>query len=457
MVGDVTDSGCSTFDLAPRAPGCPVPLTATQFRAWRDVVNRGTQPSKFRLCATSLRLLGPLDVVRLHEALECIVHRHDPLRTRITASPDGPRQIIDPPSPFELPLVDLSNSHVDRPEDLARRKAEEFISEEVDLAIGPLVAARLFKLSQQDHVLVLGVDHFISDAVSFSILGSELLTLYGEATSSQNHSLPRLSVQFPDYAVWQASTQEAWARLHAPYWQSRLSSPGKFLVPLDRESASNAPTDRDFLHIPFGKTLSAGLVDTARRYSAPMPLVVLSIQLIIMSQWCQRSTLLVELLSHGRKASPVLKGMVGFLAYPMYLLVAVAPTETFKDLTRRVTEEYHRALENDASRITADLITGPTELRFNWVQADLKPRLTPLGHDMAMRTLPFPIRKPFTAIFGPHYYPTPSGVVAEIWYGRGLFEKDTLKWFENALRSVAQEVVRNPHVQVCELKHMCVR
>jgi hypothetical protein len=456
----VTVTSSSTVRLTPRIPGCPVPLTATQFRAWRDVVNRGTQLSKFRLCAASLRLLGRLDVRRLRDAIECIAHRHEPLRTRIAASPDGPRQLIDAPLAFELPLVDISNSHSDRREDLARTEAEEFISEEVDLAIGPLFAARLFRLAQQDHVLVLGVDHFISDAVSFSILTSELLTLYREREPSENHSLPQLTVQFPDFAVWQAGTQEAWTRLHAAYWQSRLSSAEKFRVPLDGENPSDTPTDRDFLHIPFGKGLSAALTDKARRDGTPMPLVVLSIQLVIMSEWCQKDTLLVELLSHGRKASPVLRNMVGFLAYPMYLLVAVAPAETFKDLLRRVIDEYHQALEHDASRITADLIPGPTELRFNWVQADLRPQWRPVGpvaHEMELRILPFPVRKPFTATFGPHYFPTPSGVVAEIWYGRGLFEKGTLNWFENGLRSIAREVVHTSNVRIGDLKCLCAR
>lgn len=449
----------STTPLAPRTPGCPVPLTSGQLRAWHNVVNRGAQRSWARYCAASLRLLGPLDIRRLQNAIEAIVHRHESLRTRIAGPPDEPLQLVDNPAAFELPVLDFSKSHSDQREDFVRKAAEEFISEKIDLAIGPLFAARVFKFSRQDHVLVIGADHIISDAVSFSILTREILTLYDASIKSETYSLPQLSVQFPDFAVWQAGTQEAWVRHHAAYWQSRLVSAEKTLLPVDRERPSSDYPDRQFLHIPFGKAVSVALADTARRYGTLMPLVVLSIQLVIMFEWCQKSTLLVEFFSHGRKGFPALKNMIGFLAHPMYFLVQAVPTETFKDLVCRVTEQFYSALEHDASRVAGNLVaTGiHTEVHFNWVQTYSTPQWSPLGPERDLRVRPFPVTKSLPALFEPHYYPTASGIVAEIWYGRGLFEKSTLKWLENGLRSIARDVGQNPDVHIRTLQSVCAR
>ena len=453
-------SALSAVQLAPRAPGCSVPLTASQLYAWCNLVNRGKQRSKLRLCAASLRLLGPLDVNRLQSAIESVVHRHESLRTRIVGSPEEPRQLVDIPLTFELSVEDLSNTTLDRSEDFVRSAAGEFISEEIDLAVGPLFAARLFKLSREYHVLVLGVDHFISDAASFSILTREILTLFREGVASETHSLPRLSVQFPDFAVWQAATQEAWAQHHAPYWRNRFANAEKTLLPLDcaRPSSGYPEGECQFLHIPFGKAVSGTLADIARREGTLTPLVVLSIQLVIMSTWCQKRALLVAFLSHGRKGLLALKSMIGFLAYPMFLSLDVIPAETFQELVRRVTEEFHTALEHDASRAVGNSATEQlTELYFNWVQADLSPQWNSLGPKIDLGMRPFPITRSLKTTFAPHYFSTASGVLADIWYGRDLFENSTLEWFENGLRSIAREVARNPAARIGSLQSRCLR
>ena len=213
-----------------------------------------------------------------------------------------------------------------------------------------------------------------------------------------------------------------------------------------------------FFTYPLAKRCREALADIARREGTLTPLVVLSIQLVIMSTWCQKRALLIGIFSHGRKGLLALKSMIGFLAYPMFLSLEVIPAETFQELVRRVTEEFHAALGHDASRTIGILTTSElTEVYFNWVQADLIPQCSSLRPETDFCTRPFPFTRPLTAIFAPHFYPTPSGVVAEVWYGRGLFENSTLEWFENGLRSIAREVARNPAARINFLHSLCAR
>ena len=45
----------------------------------------------------------------LGAALSAVTARHEVLRTRLVAGPDGiPYQVIDPPAPFPLPVADVS-------------------------------------------------------------------------------------------------------------------------------------------------------------------------------------------------------------------------------------------------------------------------------------------------------------------------------------------------------------
>ena len=444
--------------LTPRIPGCRVPLTASQLRLWRDSVNHGAPRGKLRQCAASLRLLGSLDIGRLRNASDTGADRHESLRIRVAGPELAPRQLIDRDWRQAFSVVDLSEFHRDHGEESARRAAEEFLSEEIDVAAGPLFAGRVFKLSEEDHILVLGVDHFVSDAVSFSILIREICTLYREGAEFADRCLRRLSIQFPDFAVWQADTQEAWTRRESAYWMERLTSVEKIVLPLDDARSSRSYPKREFLHIPFGKGVSAKLADIARRDGTLTPLVVLGIQLLIMAEWCQRDTLLVEVLSHGRKGPLALESMIGFLAYPMYLLVEVLPTETFDDLIRRITEEFHSASRHDASRTTGYLVTGcPTEVGFNWIQTHASAHLHPPAMGPDLRVRPFRVIKPWAVTLQPHYYHTASGIVAELWYGRGLFHKHTLEWLENGFRAIARRVAQTPDARIDSLRALCAR
>src|SRR4051794_37540874 len=101
-----------------------------------------------------LRLRGDVDVAALAVALGGLLARHEVLRTRLVAGPDGvPHQVIDPPAPFDLPVVDLSGA--DDPD----KAAEAWLAADAvvpfDLAAGPLFRATLLRVAVDEHVLAL--------------------------------------------------------------------------------------------------------------------------------------------------------------------------------------------------------------------------------------------------------------------------------------------------------------
>jgi hypothetical protein len=58
---------------------------------------------------TSVSFDGDLSVEALTAALGDLVTRHEVLRTQLVADAYGvPHQVIDPPGPFDLPIVDLA-------------------------------------------------------------------------------------------------------------------------------------------------------------------------------------------------------------------------------------------------------------------------------------------------------------------------------------------------------------
>src|SRR5271167_3904627 len=102
-----------------------------------------------------MRMKGALQPAALEKALNEIVRRHESQRTTFVSRDGHPVQVIA--SSVTLPLVvqDLTDTPEAGREEEARRIAVEESMQPFDLATGPLVRARLLRLAEQDHVLLL--------------------------------------------------------------------------------------------------------------------------------------------------------------------------------------------------------------------------------------------------------------------------------------------------------------
>jgi hypothetical protein len=70
------------------------------------------------------------------------------------------------------------------------RRAAELVAERRDLSLGPLFEAKVLKLSERLHTLILILDHMIMDAASSEILIKELWVLYEQGMHGQEFRLP---------------------------------------------------------------------------------------------------------------------------------------------------------------------------------------------------------------------------------------------------------------------------
>ena len=112
------------------------------------------------------RLQGELDEQALRNAVTELVARHESLRTRFRSEHGLPCQVIDPPAPVPIEVVDLrSLPAADRLEQ-ATRLAEQEVRRPFDLSTGPLLRCWLARLAHDDHILLITCHHIITDGWS---------------------------------------------------------------------------------------------------------------------------------------------------------------------------------------------------------------------------------------------------------------------------------------------------
>ncbi|MFJ5833581.1 amino acid adenylation domain-containing protein [Streptomyces sp. NPDC093089] len=162
------------------------PLTPAQRRIWFvEQLHPGTtmyhEPK-------AIRLDGPLDAGALRTALHRVAERHPALRTVFGDHRGVPYQEVRAAVPMDLPVDD----HSDKTEEEALRAAlSDAGRRRLDPADGPLVTARLLRLSPERHLLFLMAHHIVFDSSSTAVLVRDLAAFY-RAGAQGDPALPPL-------------------------------------------------------------------------------------------------------------------------------------------------------------------------------------------------------------------------------------------------------------------------
>ena len=84
-----------------------------------------------------------------------------------------------------------------------------------DLARGPLIRARLVRLAERNHLLLIAMPGIIQDGWSLGVLVEELATLYEAFAAGRGSPLKPLPIQYADFADWQRRWRSIRTSLHS--------------------------------------------------------------------------------------------------------------------------------------------------------------------------------------------------------------------------------------------------
>ncbi len=225
--------------LRPRNAAGPRPLSFSQERLWfLDQLEPG---SPLYSMPSALRVSGVFEPALFERTINTMIARHESLRTTFTLRNGEPVQIVAPPTPIAMPLIDLQPMPADRREQRARDLAREEALTPFDLARGPLIRVAIIRLEPHEHVVLFTTHHIISDGWSIGVILEEISTIYRAYARGEEPHLPPLSIQYPDYAVWQRNWLQGEAlERQLSYWKHQLGAEN----PRGAAPHLDLPTDR---------------------------------------------------------------------------------------------------------------------------------------------------------------------------------------------------------------------
>jgi len=336
----------STISQAPAQPNRSVsqfvndgerrarPLSFAQSRLW--ILDRFQPGNPAYNIATSVPLYGRVDVTVLERTINEIVRRHEALRTTFEVVDGQPAQVIKASLKLKLNIVDLrSRSGVARDEDVSRFVYAES-RRPFDLKTGPLLYASLVHVNSNQSFLLLVMHHIVSDGWSMSVLNRELTTIYIAFLRKSPSPLPELTVQYPDFAVWQAE----WFRgellqKQLLYWRKQLRGLGPVLnLPTDRRRPPVQTSNGSVRVFTLDQKLCEALKTLGNAHRASLFMTLLAAFKILLHRLSGETDIAVGSPIANRTRSE-LEGLIGFFVNTLVLRTDLSGDPTFVELLVR--------------------------------------------------------------------------------------------------------------------------
>jgi amino acid adenylation domain-containing protein len=324
-------------EIPRRAASAGTPLSFAQQRLW--FLDQLIPNSALYNVPIATRLQGPLELNALECSLNEIARRHEPLRTTFRAVAEQPVQSIEPAFPLPLSVFDIQNFRPEQREAEARRLAVEEAQRPFDLSHDLPLRARVLRLGEEDHVLLLTMHHICSDGWSMGVLVREIVTLYHAYSGGRPSPLADLPFQYADYAAWQREQMRGELfETQLNYWKQRFTTlPPMLNLPLDHPRPAASSQRGAMCAIKLSPSLLQSLTTLSQQQGVTLFMTLLAAFQALLARYTRQDDVAVASPIANRHRAE-LEGLIGFFVNTLVMRTDLSGNPSFTELLRRVRE-----------------------------------------------------------------------------------------------------------------------
>ncbi|WP_084436877.1 non-ribosomal peptide synthetase [Aldersonia kunmingensis] len=432
-----------------------VPLSLAQQRMW--FLNRLDPSSAVNNIPVAVRLSGQLDVAALSAAIGDVIERHEVLRT---IYPDidgvGVQRVV--PLSQAVPVlsaVDVAVADViDRVAGVVSLGFD--VTERVPFRVG------LFRITREEHVLVVVVHHISGDGFSILPLTRDLVAAYEARSRDVEPGWPPLPVQYADFALWQRevlgseSEPESLISGQLTFWTNQLADlPTQLELPSDRPRPLVASNRGAYVTAAVDAETHRGIVELARATGSTPFMVVHAALAVLLARLSGTNDIVVGTPVAGR-GERELDDLVGMFVNTLVLRTPVRAEMSFGEVLSRVRETdlaafahadvpFERMVEVlNPPRSQSHHPLFQVMLSFQNFQAGALelPGLSIAGVEADLGLVKFDLDVTVTEL--PSEDATPAGLTLHVGYATDLFDAATVADYLDRFVRLTQAVVAYP-------------
>ncbi|MBV9791230.1 MAG: amino acid adenylation domain-containing protein [Chloroflexi bacterium] len=397
----------------------------------------------------ALQLTGALNVALLEAGLNTIIQRHETLRTTFPIEGATVVQRVGPAQTLKLTEIDLLGTAADR-EGVLIDHAQQQLAQPFDLAHGPLFRATLFHLGDQEHLLLMWMQHIVSDGWSWGVLCRELSAYYRSAIAGTTAALPELPIQYADYAVWQREYLQGSVRdAQLNYWRQQLADLPVLELPTDHPRPAVTSPAGASLFFQLPADLTAALSAFTQREGVTLFMTGLAAFQVLLARYSRQTDLAVGTPIANRTRHET-EDLIGCFVNTLVLRSQISLRDSFRDLLQQVRAVALDAYAHqdvpfeevvDALQPERDLSRHPLfQVMFVLQNAPLAPLSLP---EVTVERFPLPST---TSKFDLTLTleETAGGISGDVEFSTALFDRTTIERLVEHFQTLLRNVIAEP-------------
>ncbi|MDB9355203.1 amino acid adenylation domain-containing protein, partial [Nodularia spumigena CS-587/03] len=433
--------------IPPRNQTENIPLSFAQQRLW--FIQQLEPDSYVYNVPCVLKMQGNLQISALESAINQLRKRHETLRTYFTTNDENqPIQIIEPWQPISLQIID-TNEEIEK---IALTAAQT----PFDLT-QPLFKTSLFRLAEDEHILLITTHHIISDRWSVGVFLKEISLLYSAYVQGESAPLSELPIQYADWALWQRQQlQGEFLENQINYWLKQLG--GELPVLQLPTIAKDISTYSGSLYrVSLSPSLSKALKTLAAKEGVTLFMLLLASFQALLYRYTGEEDLLIgtDIVNRDRQET---ESLIGLLVNTVILRTNLGGNPTIKELLKRVREvslsafaHQHLPFENLVEILKPErhlnqmmpLFQVKLDLQLATVQPPQLAGLTLQRLQLQEDTAKYELRL--------NLQDTPQGITGQFEYSTDLFDAATIAQMTEYWQIILESIVTNIDRKISDL------
>jgi amino acid adenylation domain-containing protein/non-ribosomal peptide synthase protein (TIGR01720 family) len=350
-----------------RRPTLDYPITYEQEHLW--LLHQMDPTTHYFNHSHAHRLKGEFNLAALERTINEIVRRHENFRTSMPEIDGKPRAVVAPQLQIPLERVEVPELPVEDRYDRLQALVTAYTCRPFDIVNGPLIRATLFRVTEQDHTILITLHHLITDFVSYDLVDNEFFAVYDAFSRGLPSPLTELAFQYGDFAWWMDQWMKSdEAARQADYWTRKLAD----LPRLDLATDMPRPRNRTFAAVRLVWNLPEMLWLEFKRLAAAENVTrftgFLVIFAMLLREYSGKDDIPIATPVSSRKHREM-QPVIGYFLNTIVYRLDLSGNPTFRELLLRTRLTTIEAMAN------ADL---PFEFLLNKLQTERDPSRAPL-------------------------------------------------------------------------------